>query len=719
MLPIRLAIKNFGSHLDTEFSFDNFSSAMIIGKVKDNDRFSNGAGKSTIFNSIEYVLFNEIHFSALEKIIRDGAEVCRVEFDFLSSIDKNTYRIVRSNSRKSGSDIRLFKQNKNNWEDFTQRRASDTDKEISKILGFNYKAFCASVLFCQTGSENNVQRDFSNLPILTTEKRKSVLREVLQLNIYANYEKLTKNKYNFIQLNLDKQKTILSTIGEPDILYLSFSKENDNLFLLLDIKNKQLTSIKEQNNKLKSEYTLLSDKASTINKRITDLKSKEVNSIEQISKYKKTIDEQKIKLTNLPNEANIIKQQIAITENSLKEYKQQIINIDTLQIELRKINEEILNIKSLINIINTKIDALNKPITNDLICHNCHQVVSAEHKHNWQKDAKTEILQKEQEKNDLHIKVEKLCQRQVSLEKYINKSKDNNHNISNTETKLKYLYKELDNKRILFTNYNSFQEEHLQLLKEKNIELLKIQSELILLSSNNEQTNIIRLNNINNNIISLSNEELELSNEISTIIGKRAIIQHQIDKCIIDKQKIIDIKSNIQKLEKSLLLHSKVIQAFGSGGIPSLITCSILDDLQTEANKWLLKLRPGLQLQFVILKDQEETLDILYFIDSNQREYKQLSGAQKIIVSLSIKLGILFIMNKRLGVDVKMLLLDEVDQSLDDAGTEVFADIIRVIQNDFKILVITHNNNLKHKFSHAILVEQDENNISKGKLIQC
>ena len=195
MQPLRLSVKNFCSHQETEFSFDDFQSALVIGKVKDNDRFSNGAGKSTIFNAIEYVLFNEIHFSSLEKIIRDGCDVCKVEFDFISSLDKSIYRIIRSNSKRTGTDVRLFKKTEDDtWEDLTQRRVSDTEKEIVKIVGFNYKAFCASVLFSQAGSENNVQRDFGNLPALTPEKRKSVLREVLQLNVYGNYEKLAKSR---------------------------------------------------------------------------------------------------------------------------------------------------------------------------------------------------------------------------------------------------------------------------------------------------------------------------------------------------------------------------------------------------------------------------------------------------------------------------------------------------------------------------------------------
>lgn len=74
-------------------------------------------------------------------------------------------------------------------------------------------------------------------------------------------------------------------------------------------------------------------------------------------------------------------------------------------------------------------------------------------------------------------------------------------------------------------------------------------------------------------------------------------------------------------------------------------------------------------------------------------------------------------LQKRLGVDIKLLLLDEIDQSLDKAGVDAFADIIKTFQQAFTILVITHNDRLKDKFKSTILVEQDINMISTAKVV--
>ena len=61
-------------------------------------------------------------------------------------------------------------------------------------------------------------------------------------------------------------------------------------------------------------------------------------------------------------------------------------------------------------------------------------------------------------------------------------------------------------------------------------------------------------------------------------------------------------------------------------------------------------------------------------------------------------------LQNRIGIEFKFLLLDEIDQSLDKACVDAFSDIVKTLQKEFTILVITHNDRLKDKFTHGILV---------------
>ncbi len=144
--------------------------------------------------------------------------------------------------------------------------------------------------------------------------------------------------------------------------------------------------------------------------------------------------------------------------------------------------------------------------------------------------------------------------------------------------------------------------------------------------------------------------------------------------------------------------------------------------MQDESNKLLAQLKPGIQLSFSVEKTkgdgtEADTLDINYSVNGKKRYYEQLSGAMKLAVTFSLKLGLSFLLQKMAGVDIKFLLLDEIDQSLDKASVDSFADIVKFFQKDFTMLVITHNDRLKDKFSHAILVEQDINMISRARVV--
>jgi DNA repair exonuclease SbcCD ATPase subunit len=86
-------------------------------------------------------------------------------------------------------------------------------------------------------------------------------------------------------------------------------------------------------------------------------------------------------------------------------------------------------------------------------------------------------------------------------------------------------------------------------------------------------------------------------------------------------------------------------------------------------------------------------------------------------VNFSLKLGLSFLLQKLSGVDVKFLLLDEITQSFDPSRVDLFMDIVKFFQKDYTILVITHDDRLKDKFSHAVLVEQDINMVSRARVV--
>jgi DNA repair exonuclease SbcCD ATPase subunit len=63
-----------------------------------------------------------------------------------------------------------------------------------------------------------------------------------------------------------------------------------------------------------------------------------------------------------------------------------------------------------------------------------------------------------------------------------------------------------------------------------------------------------------------------------------------------------------------------------------------------------------------------------------------------------------------MGINYKLLALDEVDQALDEDGKDSYVEIIKKFQDKYKILVITHDARLQSKFPYILSVDNDKDN---------
>jgi exonuclease SbcC len=255
--------------------------------------------------------------------------------------------------------------------------------------------------------------------------------------------------------------------------------------------------------------------------------------------------------------------------------------------------------------------------------------------------------------------------------------------------------------------------EMLKQLKENDCQIIDVNKQLEILKETADKSDAI---NINNKIFSLENEITRLKKNsyshnsmitnISSIIGG---LEERIKSRSADKEKLKELLGKKELLTHELSMRQMVVDAFSSKGIPTFIIQTILDDLQFEVNKAIKELRPELDIQI------DSELNIVYRRNGILREYEQLSHGQHVYIALAFKRALSIVIQKRLNIDIKLLEFDEVDAHLDEEGVNAFSDAIAKWEKDFVIFVITHNKELKDKFSHVILVEENEDG-SEGKL---
>lgn len=729
MIPVRLVLINFSCHERSEVDFTQFSASLIVGSVEGNDLKSNGTGKSTIFKGIEYVLFNESD-EGLEKYIRDNTSSCKVILYFKSN--NELYRLSRSRNKKNASDISLYKRTSMDaddsaiftdvvdkdsviWKDISSRRASDTEKDVEKLLKTNLKTFRNTCHF--------VQHDFSGISTLTPEKRKSLLKDVLQLASYSKLEKIAKDELNDFSKEIIKSKTLLDSIGDPEKDIPVFEDQSKIIFDKITNQNKDLLKNSTLLEEVSNNINELSNKLSAFDSQNVLLRQKESLLKNETSKISSIMNDYLGKKQIIGSAAKSLNENL----KSLKERKMAIseINFNDLALfesELTSTSEFILTNQVDINKLNQELSELKIPMPDDPMCKHCRQPLTDEHKELCKNQINERIIEIEK------IIKDKLAQLKTSnAKKQDIVSKINGLNAvikesSLIDDKISSIQKEMSDKKQLFDDYSKIITESKSSLSDKASELEQIRLDLE--KSNTEEVlklkSEIDLNRKNkeyiNNVIS------SLSRGISDNQSQSAVIAHKIQQANENIAKKSEISKKYIDLESEAQIYPLVIQAFSSYGIPSLIIQSVLEDWQNESNNLLSELRPGLQLSFYTEKEktdgtQADTLEIKYYLNNMDREYGQLSGAQKVAVLFSLKLGLAFLLQKMFDSDIRLLCLDEVDSALDKAGVDAFAEIVKFFSKDFTVLVITHNDRLKDKFSHAILVEQDQNMISKIKQI--
>ena len=734
MKPLYLYINNFTCHEASEVDFTNFSAALIIGKLDNNDRVSNGVGKTSIFKAIEYVLFNQVRDTIQEKdilledLILEGTDRCRVILDF--EADGEIYRVARSRTTKNISDLSFYRRStiqdarnahtsetdKELWIDISSRRTQDTETDLIKTIKTHYKAFVNTAYF--------MQFDFkSGLAAATPANRKAILREALDLLIYTKLEKIAKNNVDAILKEIEKNRIMLSTIGNPSKDIIELQSKCDALVPKLYILEQEHEAIINKFSKLLEEKEDLAQQLSVLETKAMSVVSKRDNLILEISSTNASFAEYETKQKAIISEANRL---VALLKD-LKNIKSQLGGIDFDRIEQIKLsinnfNIESATIKSQCASLNGQLEELNIPMPLDGTCKHCRQPLSDEHRRACLKDIeqntlaiKNKIASLQKSHLDIIDQVKKLNVELKDLEPQQKKYNDVLLQISSNE-------KNITDKQTLHAEYVSIIKKIKSELEVKNqlLEQVKIEVQ----NSSAQEINDLKLKL---DIIKKEDQKLSLQrtnkiDEVGSIKTQIAVLEHTIkDRQLLVSQKS-ELESAIKDLEEQYSMYPSVIQAFGSTGIPSLIIQNILEDLQNEANSLLAQLRPGLQLSFKIEKTKDDgtkddTLDIEYYLNNKPRRYSMLSGGQKVCIMFSLKLGLSFLLKKMLGSQINLLLLDEIDQPFDDSGVDAFADIIKFFQKDFTILVITHRNRLKEYFKDVILVEQGQNMISHAKVM--
>jgi exonuclease SbcC len=689
MQPVSLILENFFSHRSSEIEFKDFSSALLLGSTDGDYSKSNGSGKSAIFESILWCLFNKSRASMMDDVIHWGENKCSVTFDFIH--DSRTYRVKRTRLRSTSTstvDFLVLDEN-GKWASLSGSTSGDTNDKICSTIKLDYKTFVNSAYFRQN--------DISEFATSEASRKKEILKSIVDISKWDSYEKESKKKLKEAQNDLIITQTKIDTLNDEIKALSPFQSQMEDLVKLIGEKNSELSSLQSEVEALSERY--LKEK-SLIDTDSWDRITAEIASLKTSGRDLKVKYERYVsQLEEKTNHKNKVESEISEIEKQIS-----LINLDPdLESKVEKTKLEIYEYNSIIKSSKEKLKELEKISIKEEECYTCHQKVSPEDftKIKSEHDQKIQFLKDKKENAETRIQyLDKTSEDLLKQQKDKKRVDDYNAKLPILSFKLSSLNSDIE-----------------QVQKEKDelyatlvgIKNKIIDNDAILDSLKNENFQILnsKLKKRKEDLSSLSSLILSSSVELGKLKEKTSTLS-------LKKDSLNSEMKNLSNKQDRVAVFEKMTKMFGKNGIQTILLDVVISDLEKKSNEILQSISSD---SFVICLETQrsgsdgvsvvETLDLNVKKDGSLCNFYSLSGGEQFRIALALRIALSEMASNHGGSSLEFLLLDEINSPLDKSGVEtLFVNVIKSLESKYKILVITHDESLKERFDNIIEVQK-------------
>ncbi len=700
MILKSLRLKNFRKFKDTLIEFPDGVTG-VVGL--------NGAGKSTIFEAIAWVLYGPVAArTSADQIKRENAEhsdPCRVELGFIFGDDK--YRVVREMSGKSLATSASATINGK----LVANGAEIVSKFIQKKLGMDFKSFYTSI-FAK-------QKELNALSSMNASERRPLILRMLGIDALDDIIKEIKfdkrNKDAVIgrlgQDLVDKNGRNKTDVYQNEIKNLEQKK--DDLDLLLKKSTENITIAKKEVEALEKRYANAKKECEKIQKNKEKLAEKKTlfenkeKLREEIKQLQSKIKDrqQSIEKQQKKNEAfKNLEVEIKTTESNLSKAE------DATETIIKKTEQKKTLIKSIEEAV-TDIDSKRKKIEkigSDAKCPTCERVLGDQYTALIQKfDEKKQKKDKEKESFLKTLKIEQNEYERLSREQRALQKKRN------------YLQTQLREKERIDTTIKN-------VLTEINREEKEIEDkEKQLMKIGKVEFNLNEYEGVKRRVETLRNE---LDSSLKTFQEKKdRLNKAKIDlvKKESDKKSVLQEIKNLQQKIKELEEFKKRIKEEKK----NVQHLSMLNEIMSSFRTYLIsQIRPTLSLYASELFDQltdgkyseielDENYNLIVYDNGVPHNIERFSGGEEDLANLCIRLAISEVITEKAGSVFNFIILDEIFGSQDNIRKQNIIKALSSFSSKFRqIFLITHIEEIKNFMENAITVLEEENGESKIKI---
>lgn len=737
MIPLKLEIVDFLAYKYGVLDFTKLApTTLIIGRFK-NATKSNGTGKSSLVDAITYALFNKSRVNEDKSTSNDNlvrgwvqkaasnqkAKFCQVTFEFLA--DNIHYRVVRGWKPRKGSGkstLTFHRKAAGKWQpvggDKTVSKG-DINKQIEKILGLDYDVFVNSVLV--------KQHDVAAFANMTSSARKDVVRKILELDRYDEYESKAKKKRDSVAQQIATINTFLT-------------EHQGNLERIAEIE-KRLSLINVKMSQLESSTKVLENEANHFQDKLTSLRVDRERRAEIVKRLEDCRHGLEDKVQQ--KESEIVKKQKAVTKKEqLKEkYDQVVKRIE--EIDLAKPNRDNLALehsaakvtkeKAEANLMESKVavQTLTSEVerqTNILDrykklgigeCFNCLQDVTERNKTNTISRLEME-LQGTQQRLTEAIKQEQIAE--TGLLRANSAFQLSEQNIQNYNTMLiekRSLAKELSTVQEGIEYHKDTVDTCTKSLVDLSKDIIIYQDKYDALGKELAEYPKVDQLQYDSIQVQLQRKRIEIENnqkDKETYSSQKGQLEGSLGFYQQIKEQLADKYEQLKILEKDLLIFEELSKAFSKNGIQALILENVAGEIEEIVNKFLEKLTDS-QTSIEIQTQREnkkgdnvaEVFDIIITDGFHSNPINLFSGGEVFRISLAIRIALSLVLARRSGTKIGVIFYDEAFTDLDEYGINALLDVFTELTNDFQYqLITTHTSDLKNRFNDIIIVDKTD-----------
>lgn len=348
MIIKKLIVSAFGPYAtEQELDFESFLSDKNMFVITGNT----GAGKTTIFDAINFVLYGEASGSERDgKSLRsDFAEPStKTEVKLWFSLKGKEYYIKRSpqyfRPKQKGEGFTESKAEAELiYDDKTITGSKEVTRQVEEILGITSDQFKQLVMI--------PQGEFKKLLNSDSDKKEEIFRKIFGTKIFSDIQQNIKNEANNLKKSIeevlrDRENRIRSfKLRKDDTLLSGLILNKDlNVELILEEFNKSIELDKEEEKALKEKNDNIKLKLETLSKEL--VLGKEVNKkLETLEKYKKEFEE-----------LNALKEEFKLKEEELK-YAKKAVTALNYEEKYNEKNKALIRIQ---NNLSASIEKINK-----------------------------------------------------------------------------------------------------------------------------------------------------------------------------------------------------------------------------------------------------------------------------------------------------------------------------------------------------------------------